>query len=252
MQCAHEFGLSSMRALDSLIVPSDPQRRLASLRKLLSLPEEISVFYAFGSPLEVGRNNDGPRSDLLLFDSRVENWWKEYRQDQNRYRDDPVRRTLRRTTAPVVWNKLVRGGQIERSDDDLWETVRRHEIRAGLSIPLRDPLRQQHGSLAFVGFCHSALFDEWWRDMSLEIVGTVHLFHQGLLETKDQNRGTQLSPREKQCLAHVARGMSSKEIARSLGLSPRTVDLHIARATKRLGAANRIEATITALRDGYF
>ncbi len=239
-----------MRALDSLTFPSDPQSRLASLRELLSLPTSISVFYAFGSPLRAGHSDVGPRSELLLFDSRVESWWQEYRQDHNRYRDDPVRRALRRTTAPVVWSTLVRGGQIERTDDELWETVRRNGIRAGLSIPLRDPLRQQHGSLAFVGFCSSRLFDEWWQDLSHEIVGCVHLFHQGLIEEKGRHRAAQLSPREKQCLTYVARGMSSKEIARSLGLSPRTVDLHIARAAKRLGAANRIEAAVTALRGG--
>ncbi len=221
------------------------------MRELLSLPADVSVFYAFGSPLNRPHDGSGPRSSLMLIDAHVKGWWRDYKRDRKRYRNDPVRRALCRSTAPVIWNHLVPGGRIDKSDDQLWETVRKHDIRAGLSIPLRDPHRRLHGALAFVGFCSPASFDEWWQDTSFEVIGAAHLFHQGLVDARDRSHLPQLSPREEQCLAHVARGRSSKEIARSLGLSPRTVDLHVARATKRLRAANRIEAATIAVRDGH-
>jgi len=47
-----------------------------------------------------------------------------------------------------------------------------------------------------------------------------------------------LTPRERIALAHIIRGASSKEAARTLGISPRTVDFHRANLLKKLGARN--------------
>lgn len=51
-----------------------------------------------------------------------------------------------------------------------------------------------------------------------------------------------LSPRQREILVYVAQHFSSKEIARLLGVSPTTVDSHVAAALARLGIANRREA----------
>lgn len=48
----------------------------------------------------------------------------------------------------------------------------------------------------------------------------------------------QLSPREREVVAQLAQGRSSKEMARLLGLSPRTVEMHRARLLRKLGVAN--------------
>lgn len=54
-----------------------------------------------------------------------------------------------------------------------------------------------------------------------------------------------LSPREREVVAHLAQGLSSKEIARVLGLSPRTVEMHRARLLRKLGV--RSTAQLLAL-----
>lgn len=51
-----------------------------------------------------------------------------------------------------------------------------------------------------------------------------------------------LSERQRQCLELVGRGLSSKEIARELGVSPSTVDNHIQYALTKLGLATRKDA----------
>lgn len=59
----------------------------------------------------------------------------------------------------------------------------------------------------------------------------------------DQADGLErLTERERECLRLVDRHMSSKEIARELGLSKHTVDWHLDKARKRLGAADRYDA----------
>ncbi len=52
----------------------------------------------------------------------------------------------------------------------------------------------------------------------------------------------QLTARERDCLRLVARGMSSKEIALTLGLSPLTVDGYLKEAARTLGVSSRREA----------
>jgi pimeloyl-ACP methyl ester carboxylesterase len=56
----------------------------------------------------------------------------------------------------------------------------------------------------------------------------------------------QLTARQREVLLHVARGLGDKEIARALQLSPRTVEMHVARALAALGARNRSEAVSRA------
>ena len=48
----------------------------------------------------------------------------------------------------------------------------------------------------------------------------------------------QLSERERAVLEHIVKGASSKEAARVLGISPRTVDFHRANIIEKLGAKN--------------
>lgn len=51
-----------------------------------------------------------------------------------------------------------------------------------------------------------------------------------------------LTERQKDCLRLVARGYTSKEIGRTLDLSPSTIDNHILTAVQSVGAASRAEA----------
>ena len=50
-----------------------------------------------------------------------------------------------------------------------------------------------------------------------------------------------LTPRERETLAEIVNGASSKEAARTLGISPRTVEFHRANIMRKLGAANLAE-----------
>lgn len=59
-----------------------------------------------------------------------------------------------------------------------------------------------------------------------------------------------LTPRQSEVLRAVADGQGDKQIARQLGLSPRTVEMHVAGAMKALDCATRAEAVARATQAG--
>ena len=59
--------------------------------------------------------------------------------------------------------------------------------------------------------------------------------------TQDPSVQAHLTPRESLILAEIVRGSSSKEIARALQISPRTVEFHRANLLKKFGARNTAE-----------
>jgi DNA-binding NarL/FixJ family response regulator len=65
-----------------------------------------------------------------------------------------------------------------------------------------------------------------------------------------QEAASELSPREKEVLALVANGQSSREIAAGLGLSVRTVENHRGNIMHTLGARNTADLTREAMRLG--
>jgi DNA-binding NarL/FixJ family response regulator len=69
----------------------------------------------------------------------------------------------------------------------------------------------------------------------------------GVARTRLRPKRVQLNDREIETLTWVARGKTSAEIARKLGLVKRTVDFHIDNARIKLAAATRTEAVIKAV-----
>jgi DNA-binding NarL/FixJ family response regulator len=62
--------------------------------------------------------------------------------------------------------------------------------------------------------------------------------------------GVALSPREQQVLSLLGEGMSVPAIARTMYLSQSTAKTYVARLYEKLGASNRAQALMTALRQG--
>jgi DNA-binding NarL/FixJ family response regulator len=60
-------------------------------------------------------------------------------------------------------------------------------------------------------------------------------------------RGGRLTPRERDVLALVSRGLPAKEVARQLGISHKTVEIHKTRIFAKLGVANQAAAVSVAM-----
>jgi NarL family two-component system response regulator LiaR len=65
--------------------------------------------------------------------------------------------------------------------------------------------------------------------------------------TKGPQPGSDLTPREREVLGLMVRGMSNKEIAQALVVSQSTAKFHVSRILAKLGASGRTEAVTIAL-----
>ena len=79
----------------------------------------------------------------------------------------------------------------------------------------------------------------------------VDPFFGALLNREPMRAGeAPLSPREAEVLDLLAKGLSNKEVANILGMSPHTAKFHVQAIFEKLGAQTRTEAVVRALRQG--
>jgi DNA-binding NarL/FixJ family response regulator len=91
-----------------------------------------------------------------------------------------------------------------------------------------------------------------------QLVDAIRTVHGGgaLLHPKVASRlleemaSDPLTPREREVLALIGRGMANKVIARELSLSEKTVKAHVSSILAKLGVADRTQAALYAVRAG--
>lgn len=114
-------------------------------------------------------------------------------------------------------------------------TINPHKIGAGIGWNLMADL-----SVAEFAQAREHHESDWRAWCQLTFAG---------LSMLDPHRQTlSLSPREHDCLAYVADGLRTADIAHCLGIAETTVEMHLRNARARLGAKTRDEAVALAVR----
>jgi DNA-binding NarL/FixJ family response regulator len=72
----------------------------------------------------------------------------------------------------------------------------------------------------------------------------------GAMVRRQTSSATRLTPREQEILQLLAEGLRAGDIARKLYLGESTVKSHVTRIYEKLGASNRAQALVTAMRLG--
>jgi LuxR family transcriptional regulator len=129
-----------------------------------------------------------------------------------------------------------------------------HYLRdAGLTVGITVPIRLAGGDLATFTVMRADPEPGFAADAAralaeVGLIGqTLHDDVIGLFDARlRRSPHVRLSPRERQCLRLCADGLTAKEIAFRLDRSIPTVALHLASATRKLGARNRFQAIARA------
>jgi two-component system response regulator FixJ len=100
-----------------------------------------------------------------------------------------------------------------------------HAVQAGAVDFLEKPIR---GAMLLERVRRALKLDKEWRQMRDRTQAI-------------QQRHARLSPREREVMALTVTGLTSKEIARQLGISPRTVEVHRTHVMHKMDATNLAE-----------
>jgi DNA-binding NarL/FixJ family response regulator len=158
--------------------------------------------------------------------------------------EEPLREVVS-SDLSVIAAQLIEAASKARDGDG--EATREHIAHAVALL---------HGKLSFEPNVTRALPTTYLRTVAVH--GLRLVFVDGgprtfpMLENpyRDPKTGRSLSRREAVVLRMIARGMSNKCIARSLGIAPETVKTHVKAIFSKLGARTRAEAVARAQATG--
>ena len=84
-----------------------------------------------------------------------------------------------------------------------------------------------------------------------ELTATLARVVQGNIQHRhDEDKLSELTPREREILTAIAEGGSNKVIARNLGITDGTVKLHVKSILRKLDVHSRVEAAVIAVEHG--
>ena len=154
------------------------------------------------------------------------------------------------------------------TDIDAWQDHVRQRARAHRVVVHSRRPSDEEALLAFGagahGYCHSLSSVPQLRTIAATVVGgglwvgadlmgrmvrTLRRAQPG--EPQKPPRGfDELTPREREVAAAVTTGASNKEIARQLGLSERTVKMHLGSVFQKLGVRDRMQLVLRLTEGG--
>lgn len=129
----------------------------------------------------------------------------------------------------------------------LYEDVARKERRLEVFVDkfLRLQAEQRRGQTALSRDALQEMLSEIMRKTIAEFATEVKRLPDSRAEAADK-----LTARESEVLALIVEGLTNKEIARRLSLSTDTVKNHVVHIMEKLGAVDRTQAAVIAIRSG--
>lgn len=169
--------------------------------------------------------------------------------EQATWRRDPIIRGCIFAPTAFLWSRLPSIIQFDRRDRDCMEQGLREGLNEGISVPYIT-FGACMGSCTFAGTrC---------PERAARMIGMVQVVGTFAFQAAKRMIGAvpapaarpRLHPRPRDCIVLAGRGLSNKEIARALGLTPRTVDGYLTEARYLFDAHDRTELVVAAVLAG--
>lgn len=194
---------------------------------------------------------DATPSALTMLTTMPTEWVTRY-QDLGYARIDPFLSTcctsFRPVSTGVAYAERHKG--LTKAQETLICEASEFGIRAGFSSTLRLP-----GPWGTAGWnIGSSLSGPEVDALRAECEDMLRLaalhVHNALISTQNVRAAQKLSPRERECLVLLSHGQRTKDIARTLRLSPAAVELYLRNTRSKLGVATREQAVAAAMAQG--
>ncbi len=171
-------------------------------------------------------------------------------QNTNLARRDPVMQHCKRQTLPIIWDQDTYTSQ---GLGEMWE----HQAAFGYATGIAMSLHLPEGKHFFLGVDRDQPLPSDSRELT-SVVAQLQLFAVHALDAAmrvlvtpaQSDPAPTLTPRELEALRWTMDGKTAWEVGSILGISERTAVLHINNAMHKLGAVNKHQAVLKALRLG--
>ncbi len=181
-------------------------------------------------------------------------WVVEY--DRKAYVEiDPRLAETWNRTAPLIWDAATMRG--DKRVREFLNQAAQYGVRSGVVVSFQDP---DHARIIVALNSIVSPVDQLRLSLIRRNLGEIMLLATGFHDifmahfvdrgVPPGQQGAPLSSREIQCLELAARGRTSVEIGRQLGVAPRTVDFHFSNLISKLGVHNRHAAIAKGTRLG--
>lgn len=231
----------------AMVDAANPAERFRTLTVALGAIGVDQINYGFFDPA-ASRGVDAE----VVYISTMRSDWLEYYQDHSLHLCDPhVVKVHQGNLLPYRWGDE----QVASLDDPAIrraaQETREAGIAAALCVPLTGPLDPTRpiAGMTLGSTLGEAELARLTSGSAARMVALAHVFHTlslGAL-THERMGVSRLSPRERDCLSHTAKGLRHDMVAWRLGLSRATVELHLGNARRKLKARTLPEAVARAL-----
>lgn len=191
-------------------------------------------------------------SQLYVFATVDRGWLKTYEENDYIEVDPRVEISYDRSTMST-WSGVDLQGRSDRLDAFLRDAGR-YGIRSGACFTLHNAYNDRVMIAYNSGRTRTCATDI--EPYLAELYGFgLHfqeVFMRSVIEKglPSRLRGARLTPRELEALTYVAKGLTARDIAPKMSISPRTVRFHVDHACTKMGVLNREEAIALAVKGG--
>ena len=164
---------------------------------------------------------------------------------------DPVVDLAQRSRLPFMWGQGSFLRPFRKAQRHVFHEAKTFGIQEGYLVPVCGP-EGDIGVFTVVGRSRKDV-DAAAAEAAPRIQLFAAEFHNAVINgipRRPVRAAVTLSERERECLKWTAEGLTSEAVAARLSLSASAVNFHLTKATRKLGASNRLHATILALRQG--
>ncbi|WJR75509.1 autoinducer binding domain-containing protein [Bradyrhizobium sp. NP1] len=189
----------------------------------------------------------------VLISSYPKSWTSRYFQLEYQQLDPVVRRARLEHTL-FSWGGEASAPAGNREQRRFFDEASTFGIRSGITVPIRGGFGRTAAFTLATGDreVHPERLVADWKDVA-QLIGLYFHTHVAVrldLPPTAQPVGSELTQRERQCLAWTARGKTVADIAVLVEIAPRTVVFHLENARRKLGAASIAQCVAEALRRG--